>query len=73
MPGMNGIELLEKVKGIDSAITRVLMTAFEIEDKVFDHGQCVEMFLQKPIRIPDSIEKLQKSLGVINKKLKQNR
>ncbi len=35
MPGMTGIQLFEKMKEIDSTVTRMLISAFEIQDKVF--------------------------------------
>lgn len=62
MPSMNGIELLEKVREMDSAVTRVLISAFEIRDEVFDRCQCVDLFLQKPLRINELVEKIQKYL-----------
>ena len=34
MAGMAGIELLEKIKAINPAVTRILMSAFEIQDEV---------------------------------------
>ena len=63
MPGMNGIELLDKVKMVNPGVARFLISAFEIKDDVFNHTQCVDMFLQKPVRIPDLIEKVQKYLS----------
>jgi response regulator RpfG family c-di-GMP phosphodiesterase len=63
MPAMNGIELLDKVMEINFDVARILISAFEIKDDVFKHTQCVDMFLQKPLRIPDLIEKVQKYLS----------
>jgi response regulator RpfG family c-di-GMP phosphodiesterase len=62
MPSMNGIELLEKVRELDSTVTRVLISAFDVRDEVFNRCQCVDLFLQKPIRINELVEKVQKYL-----------
>lgn len=63
MPAMNGIELLDKIKEVNPGVARILISAFEIKDDVFNHTHCVDIFLQKPIRIPDLIEKVQKYLS----------
>jgi response regulator RpfG family c-di-GMP phosphodiesterase len=68
MPSMNGIELLEKVKEMNAEVARVLISAFEIEDKVFSQHQCVDLFLQKPVRIQDLIVKVKKFLNPIKVK-----
>ena len=49
MPGMTGIELLDKIKAINPAVTRILMSAFEIQAEQFQECNCVDKFLQKPI------------------------
>ena len=49
MPGMAGIELLDKIKAINPAVTRILMSAFEIQEEQFQECNCVDKFLQKPI------------------------
>lgn len=65
MPTMNGIELLGEVKKINSDVARMLISAFEIDDKVFCDCNCVDSILQKPIKIADLIEKVQKYLNPI--------
>jgi DNA-binding NtrC family response regulator len=65
MPSMTGLELFEKVKEIDSNVTRILMSAFEIHDEVFKDCQCVHKFIQKPVRISDLIVQVQKSLNIV--------
>jgi DNA-binding NtrC family response regulator len=62
MASMNGIELLDKVKQISPGITRVLISAFEIQDEIFKTAQCIDKFLQKPVRIADLIELVQNCL-----------
>jgi response regulator RpfG family c-di-GMP phosphodiesterase len=62
MPAMNGIELLSRIKEVNPSVVRVLMSAFEIEDKIFKQFNCVDKFLQKPIRISDLIKEIQRQL-----------
>jgi DNA-binding NtrC family response regulator len=62
MPAMNGIELLSRIKEINPSVVRVLMSAFEIEDKIFEQFNCVDKFLQKPIRISDLTKEIQRQL-----------
>lgn len=35
MPGLNGMEFLKKIKELNRFVRTILMTAFQIEDKVF--------------------------------------
>ena len=49
MPSMTGIDVLSKIKEINPAVTRILMSAFEIQDSLFQECDCVDKFLQKPI------------------------
>ena len=70
MPGMSGIELLEKMKAINPAVTRVLMSAFEVSDALFQECKCVDKFLQKPIsmiKLIDEVEMLVNSKQVPNR------
>jgi hypothetical protein len=36
------------------------MNALEIEDKIFEQFNCVDKFLQKPIKISDLIKEIQR-------------
>jgi two-component SAPR family response regulator len=60
MSAMNGIEFLSRIKEINPSVARVLMSAFEIEDRIFEQFNCVDKFLQKPIKISDLIKEIQK-------------
>ena len=62
MPAMNGIEFLSRIKEINPSVARVLMSAFEIEDRIFEQFNCVDKFLQKPIKISDLIKEIQRQL-----------
>jgi response regulator RpfG family c-di-GMP phosphodiesterase len=59
MPGMTGIELLEKIKAINPAVTRILMSAFEVNDGLFQECNCVDKFLQNPISIVKLIDEVE--------------
>ena len=58
MPSMTGIELLSKIKDINPAVTRIMMSAFEIQDELFQEFRCVDKFLQKPILMTDLINEV---------------
>jgi DNA-binding NtrC family response regulator len=51
MPSMNGIELLKKIKEINPTVKTLLVSAFEVEDELFQECLCVDKMLQKPIHI----------------------
>jgi len=58
MPTMTGMELLSKIKDVNPAVTRILMSAFEIQDELFQEYNCVDKFLQKPILMTDLINEV---------------
>ena len=68
MPGMAGIELLEKIKAINPAVTRILMSAFEIQDEQFQERNCVDKFLQKPILMSNLINEVRMLITIANPK-----
>ena len=65
MPGMNGIQMFEKMKIINSGVIRILISAFEIEDNVFRNCQCVDKFLQKPTPMVNLIDEVERGLKAI--------
>jgi response regulator RpfG family c-di-GMP phosphodiesterase len=75
MPGMTGTEVLEKIKAINPAVTRILMSAFEVNDELFQECNCVDKFLQKPIsmvKLIDEVEMLVNTVRVPNRNLADN-
>ena len=56
MPGISGIELVNKVREINISIKIFLMTAFDISD-LEDNSDfkvaCIDRLLQKPIRFSE--------------------
>jgi DNA-binding NtrC family response regulator len=66
MPVLSGIQLARKVKAINTNVTVMLMTAFEIRDnefsKMFPSTQ-VDGFVQKPVGIKDLTSKVLSLVG----------
>lgn len=65
MPTMTGMELLSKIKDVNPAVTRIMMSAFEIHDELFQEYKCVDKFLQKPVLIVDLINEVRTLLSSI--------
>ena len=65
MSGLNGMEFLKKIKELNSFVRTILMTAFQIEDKVFREytkKKIINAFLQKPIGIHDLLKEVNTQL-----------
>jgi DNA-binding NtrC family response regulator len=65
MPGLNGLELLGKMKGMNKYARTILMTAFETDDKLFRHytnKKIIDTRIQKPIRIYDLLKEVHTQL-----------
>ena len=58
MPIMTGMELLSKIKDVSPAATRIMMSAFEVQDELFQECNCVDKFLQKPVLMTDLINEV---------------
>jgi DNA-binding NtrC family response regulator len=60
MPGLNGMELLKKIKHSNRFVRTILMTAFEIDDNLFQDytKKIINGFLQKPIGLHDLIKEV---------------
>ena len=65
MPAMTGMELLSKIKVVNPAVTTIMMSAFEIQDKLFNECNCVDKFLQKPVLMTDLINEVGVLLSTI--------
>ena len=53
MESMTGVELLSKMKDINPSVTRILISAFEIQDELDGDGEYVDKFLKKPISMTE--------------------
>lgn len=65
MPGMTGVGLLGKMKDINPAVTRILISAFEIKDKLFQACNCVDKFLQKPVSMIELIDEVERLVNTM--------
>ena len=43
---------------LNPAVTRIMMSAFEIQDELFQEYKCVDKFLQKPVLMTDLINEV---------------
>ena len=67
IPGINGIELLKRIKELNPLVRTVLMTAFEFNDKLFQQyaeKQIINGFLQKPILLKDLVKEVDNQLHI---------
>ena len=67
MPGMDGIELIKKVKAINPDIRTLLITAFEVEDSVFHQykkGKLIDSILHKPITINNLVTEVENQIKI---------
>jgi DNA-binding NtrC family response regulator len=67
MPGINGIELLKRIKELNPLVRTVLMTAFEFNDELFQQyaeNQIINGFLQKPILLKDLVKEVDNQLHI---------
>jgi len=65
MPTMTGMELLSKNKVVNPAVTRIMMSAFEIQDELFQEYKCVDKFLQKKVLMIDMIKEVRMLLNTM--------
>lgn len=75
MPGLNGMEFLKKIKDLNPFVRTILMTAFEIDDKLFrdyTKKKIINASLQKPIGIHDLIKEVKAQLESYEKQKKFN-
>ncbi len=65
MPGLNGMEFLKKIKDLNRFVRTILMTAFEIDDTLFQEytkKKIINGLLQKPIGLHDLIKEVNTQL-----------
>ena len=56
MPGLNGMELLKKMKDLNQFVRTILITGYAMDQDLFMHyakKRIINGFLQKPIRLND--------------------
>lgn len=69
---MTGIELLRKIKNIEPTVLGILMSAFEIQDGLFQECNCVDRFLQKPVSMIDEVKRPFNTMQIPNRKHTSN-
>ncbi|MDW0265274.1 MAG: response regulator [Nitrososphaeraceae archaeon] len=65
MAAVNGMEFLKKIKDLNRFVRTILMTAFEIDDILFQEytkKKIINGFLQKPIGLHDLIKEVNTQL-----------
>ena len=65
MPVINGIQLLKTVKDLNPEVRTVLMTAFGVEDKLFEEyskKEIIDGFAQKPISLDNLLQEVSAQL-----------
>lgn len=70
MPRLSGIELIKKVKEANPLVRTLLMTAFEVNDPMFElykKNNIINDFVQKPVRLPDLHSLVDKHLNLYKK------
>jgi DNA-binding NtrC family response regulator len=61
MPVINGIQLLKTAKDLNPQVRTVLMTAFDVEDKLFQDytkKEIINGFAQKPITLETLVQEV---------------
>ncbi len=70
MPGINGMDLVYKIKKENPLVRTLLMTAFEVDDRVFEEyvrNKIIDGFLQKPIKLSDLQSEVQRQIDIYKK------
>ena len=65
MPSINGMELIKKIKEMNPYIRTILMTAFAINDDLFQEyakKELINGFVQKPIHLGDLLAEVNNQL-----------
>jgi DNA-binding NtrC family response regulator len=67
MAGINGMDLIYKIKKENPLIRTLLMTAFEVDDKVFEDytkNKIIDGFLQKPLKLSALESEVRKQIDI---------
>lgn len=67
MPGINGTDLIYKIKKENPLVRTLLMTAFEVDDKVFEeyvNSDIIDGFVQKPVKLRDLLSEVLKQVNI---------
>jgi response regulator RpfG family c-di-GMP phosphodiesterase len=70
MPHINGLDLVYEVKKINPSVRTLLMTAFEVNDNLFQEyikNRVINGFLQKPIKLGELRREVIKQINIFRK------
>ncbi len=73
MPHINGLDLVYEVKKINPSVRTLLMTAFEVNDNLFQEyikNKVINGFLQKPIKLGELRTEVIKQINIFKRKSK---
>jgi len=73
MPRLCGIELIKKIKTENPLVRTLLMTAFDVDERLFDEftkKQVINGFLQKPIKLQNLLSEVNKQINAYQVGLK---
>ena len=65
MPGLDGFELLKKMKDLNPKVRTMLMTAFDTKDSLFEEftkKQIINGFVQKPVKLDTLLQEASEQL-----------
>ena len=71
MPDINGLDLVYEVKKINPSVRTLLMTAFEVNDNLFQEyikKSVINGFLQKPIKLGELRREVIKQINIFKRK-----
>ena len=71
MPDINGLDLVYEVKKINPSVRTLLMTAFEVNDNLFQEyikNRVINGFLQKPIKLGQLHTEVIKQIDIFKRK-----
>lgn len=73
MPNLNGLELLKKIKMLNSNVRTILVSAYEVkEDEVFQKytkDGIIDLFIEKPITIDSLRQKVREQVKAYEQRM----
>ena len=76
MPTLCGIEFIKQIKMENPLVRTLIMTAFDVDDKLFDEitkKQIINGFLQKPIKLQNLLAEVNKQINAYKIGLKNRK
>ena len=68
IPNLNGLELLKKVKKLNSTVRTILLSAYEVENDVvfqkYMKEDIIDSFMEKPVTIGDLCQRVRDEFQV---------